>query len=48
MQEATPMPFPLRLAILGSTGSVGRSTLEVVDAHPDKLAVVALAAGVQT
>ena len=39
------MPFPLRLAILGSTGSVGRSTLEVVDAHPDKLAVVALAAG---
>src|SRR6476469_3092347 len=39
------MPMPLRLAILGSTGSIGRSTLEVVDAHPDKLAVVALAAG---
>src|SRR5437868_2418033 len=38
------MPFPLRLAILGSTGSIGRSTLEVVDAHPDKLVVVALAA----
>jgi len=35
----------LRIAILGSTGSIGRSTLEVVDAHPDKLAVVALAAG---
>ena len=35
----------LRLAILGSTGSIGRSTLEVVDAHPDKLSVVALAAG---
>ncbi len=35
----------LRIALLGSTGSIGRSTLEVVDAHPDKLAVVALAAG---
>jgi len=34
-----------RLAILGSTGSIGRSALAVVDAHPDKLAVVALAAG---
>ncbi len=37
--------MPLRLAILGSTGSIGRSTLEVVDAHPDRLRVVALAAG---
>lgn len=35
----------IRLAILGSTGSIGRSTLDVVDAHADKLAVVALAAG---
>jgi 1-deoxy-D-xylulose-5-phosphate reductoisomerase len=34
-----------RLAILGSTGSIGRSALAVVDAHPEKLAVVALAAG---
>ena len=34
-----------RLAILGSTGSIGRSALAVVDAHPDKLQVVALAAG---
>ena len=34
-----------RLAILGSTGSIGRSTLAVVDAHPTRLAVVALAAG---
>ncbi len=37
--------IPLRIALLGSTGSIGRSTLEVVDAHPDKLTVVALAAG---
>jgi 1-deoxy-D-xylulose-5-phosphate reductoisomerase len=34
-----------RIAILGSTGSIGRSTLAVVDAHPDRLSVVALSAG---
>ena len=34
-----------RLAILGSTGSIGRSALAVVAAHPDKLQVVSLAAG---
>jgi 1-deoxy-D-xylulose-5-phosphate reductoisomerase len=34
-----------RLAILGSTGSIGRSALAVVDAHPTRLKVVALAAG---
>lgn len=34
-----------RLAILGSTGSIGCSALAVVDAHPGRLAVVALAAG---
>jgi 1-deoxy-D-xylulose-5-phosphate reductoisomerase len=34
-----------RLAILGSTGSIGQSALEVVRAHPDRLKVVALAAG---
>ena len=33
------------LAILGSTGSIGRSTLAVVDAHPTRLKVVSLAAG---
>ncbi len=33
-----------RLAILGSTGSIGTSTLDVVDAHPDRFQVVALAA----
>jgi 1-deoxy-D-xylulose-5-phosphate reductoisomerase len=37
--------MPSRLAILGSTGSIGRSALEVVDAHPERLRVVALAAG---
>ena len=34
-----------RLAILGSTGSIGQSALDVVRAHPDKLKVVGLAAG---
>jgi 1-deoxy-D-xylulose-5-phosphate reductoisomerase len=34
-----------RLAILGSTGSIGQSTLAVVDAHPTRLSVAALAAG---
>jgi 1-deoxy-D-xylulose-5-phosphate reductoisomerase len=33
------------VAILGSTGSIGTSALAVVDAHPDRLRVVALAAG---
>jgi 1-deoxy-D-xylulose-5-phosphate reductoisomerase len=34
-----------RIAILGSTGSIGQSALAVVDQHPDRLMVVALAAG---
>jgi 1-deoxy-D-xylulose-5-phosphate reductoisomerase len=34
-----------KIAILGSTGSVGTSTLAVVDAFPDELRVVGLAAG---
>jgi 1-deoxy-D-xylulose-5-phosphate reductoisomerase len=34
-----------RIAILGSTGSIGQSALAVVDAHPDRLKVVGLAAG---
>ncbi len=33
------------LAVLGSTGSIGQSTLEVVKHHPDHLKVVALSAG---
>jgi 1-deoxy-D-xylulose-5-phosphate reductoisomerase len=34
-----------QIAILGSTGSIGQSALAVVDAHPDRLRVVGLAAG---
>ena len=34
-----------RLAVLGSTGSIGTNTLDVVRRHPDRFQVVALAAG---
>ena len=34
-----------RLAVIGSTGSIGRSTLAVAAAHPDRVRVVALGAG---
>ena len=34
-----------RIALLGSTGSIGVSTLAVVAAHPERLSIVALAAG---
>jgi 1-deoxy-D-xylulose-5-phosphate reductoisomerase len=33
------------VSILGATGSIGRSALAVVDAHPDRVRVVALGAG---
>lgn len=35
---------PLRVAILGSTGSIGRQAIEVALRHPDRIRVVALAA----
>jgi 1-deoxy-D-xylulose-5-phosphate reductoisomerase len=34
-----------RIAILGSTGSIGRSTLSVVESYPDRFEVATLAAG---
>jgi 1-deoxy-D-xylulose-5-phosphate reductoisomerase len=37
--------FVKRIAILGSTGSIGQSALAVVDAHPERLQVIGLAAG---
>jgi len=37
-----------RLAILGSTGSVGVSTLDVISRHPDRFDVFALTASTQT
>ncbi|MDB5812620.1 MAG: 1-deoxy-D-xylulose 5-phosphate reductoisomerase [Betaproteobacteria bacterium] len=38
------MSNPRRLAILGSTGSIGVSTLDVVARHPDRFQIVALSA----
>ncbi len=36
--------FPRRIAVLGSTGSIGRQTLDVVRSFPEHFTVVALAA----
>lgn len=41
-------PEPLRIAVLGSTGSIGRQTLDVARAYPERFEVVALAAGSDT
>ena len=40
-----PSASPRRIAVLGSTGSIGTQTLDVARRHPDKVRVVALAAG---
>ena len=42
---ATSRAAPKRLSILGVTGSIGRSTLDVVRAHPGRFEIAALAAG---
>ena len=34
-----------RIAILGSTGSIGRSTLNVIESHPERFQLATLAAG---
>jgi 1-deoxy-D-xylulose-5-phosphate reductoisomerase len=34
-----------RIAILGSTGSIGRSTLNIVESFPDRFSVLSMAAG---
>lgn len=40
-----PDGAPLGIAVLGSTGSIGAQTLDVIAAHPDRFRAVALAAG---
>ena len=37
------LPPVLELVVLGATGSIGRQTLELVRAHPDRLRVAAVA-----
>ncbi|NPB09285.1 MAG: 1-deoxy-D-xylulose-5-phosphate reductoisomerase [Thermodesulfobacteria bacterium] len=39
------MNGPRKIAILGSTGSIGRNTLDVISRFPERFEVVALAAG---
>jgi len=36
---------PIRIALLGSTGSIGTQTVDVVRAHPDRFRLIAIAAG---
>jgi 1-deoxy-D-xylulose-5-phosphate reductoisomerase len=38
----------IKIAVIGSTGSIGRQTLEIVRAHPQSFRIVALAAGTNT
>ena len=44
-QSPTPSESPRRVVLLGSTGSVGRQAIEVVQARPDRFRVVAISAG---
>ena len=46
--RALPPYLMKNIAIVGSTGSIGQSALSVVDSHPGRLRVVALAAGENT
>mgnify|MGYP002621826183 CR=1 FL=1 len=36
-----------KIAVLGSTGSIGTQTLEIIAFHPERFRVEALAAGVR-
>ncbi|WP_031479577.1 1-deoxy-D-xylulose-5-phosphate reductoisomerase [Maridesulfovibrio frigidus] len=38
-------PFPRTISILGCTGSIGTSTLKVIEQHPDLFKITALAGG---
>lgn len=47
MSQAGTSSMRRRVAVLGSTGSIGVNTLDVIRAHPDRFQVVALTAGQQ-
>jgi 1-deoxy-D-xylulose-5-phosphate reductoisomerase len=42
------MSRPVNVAVLGATGSIGRSTLDVIGRHPDRFRVFALSANTQS
>jgi 1-deoxy-D-xylulose-5-phosphate reductoisomerase len=46
--QRSPRPRPLRVAVLGCSGSIGTQTLDVCRQHPDRLRVVALACDTST
>ncbi|PNH02032.1 1-deoxy-D-xylulose 5-phosphate reductoisomerase, chloroplastic [Tetrabaena socialis] len=43
--EVEPRSDPKRFSVLGSTGSIGTQTLDIMAEFPDKFKLVALAAG---
>ncbi|KAF8060091.1 hypothetical protein HT031_005030 [Scenedesmus sp. PABB004] len=43
--EVQPRDTPKPFSVLGSTGSIGTQTLDIIAEHPDKFRLVALAAG---
>jgi 1-deoxy-D-xylulose-5-phosphate reductoisomerase len=45
VSETAVASEPRRVALLGSTGSIGRQTVDVLSAQPERFRVVALAAG---
>jgi len=45
LPERIPGRGPRRLAILGSTGSIGTQALDVVNEHPERFEILALAGG---
>ena len=47
MNSASNSSMRRRVVVLGSTGSIGVNTLDVIRAHPDRFQVVALTAGRQ-
>ncbi|HEX7962181.1 MAG TPA: 1-deoxy-D-xylulose-5-phosphate reductoisomerase [Terriglobales bacterium] len=45
LDHASSTTTSRKIAILGSTGSIGNSTLKIVESYPDRFSVVSLAAG---
>jgi 1-deoxy-D-xylulose-5-phosphate reductoisomerase len=43
-EPSTPPGKRIGVSVIGSTGSIGTQTLEVIESHPDRFTVVALAA----
>lgn len=45
LDHASSTKISRKIAILGSTGSIGNSTLKIVESYPDRFSVISLAAG---